>query len=320
MAESKWTVIDTEKPGDPIVEVPQETSQEPPKQAESQEQKTESVVEHQEAPPAREEKPQELDGIDTQGAQKRIRKLIAQRKAERERADKAEASARETQERLQKLEERLTDLSKGGKQQKRDQARAQYDAAQRAYLAAREKGDPQEELRAIQTMNNAQIAWDRMEREQAQPEVQPQRQEQRAPAQAEQPLPTRAQQWIEEQDWWEKDPVLRATAGAIATQLEAEGFSPEEDETYKELTSRLKKEAPHKFRQKPALQAQQTVAGASRTSSGRSTVQLDPIEAEGARRLGVDPVEFARQKLVAEQAKRENGMYGYMTVDTSRRK
>ena len=71
------------------------------------------------------------------------------------------------------------------------------------------------------------------------------------------------------------------------------GVDPRDDQYYKEIDIRIRKEFPHKFEEK--IRPTQKVASAVRTSSsGRRTVRLTPSQVAISKRLGVPLEEYAK--------------------------
>ena len=86
-----------------------------------------------------------------------------------------------------------------------------------------------------------------------------------------------------------------AAFGIHKTLIEDEGFDPQSDDYYTELDRRIA----DKFGRganAPSRRPAQTVAGASRTSSGRSgkRVRLTPSQVSIAKKLGVPLEEYAK--------------------------
>lgn len=136
-------------------------------------------------------------------------------------------------------------------------------------------------------------------------------------------LPQATQDWVSRQPWFGrgegKDIIATNAAIAISDVLLAEGYDVNDSEFYEELEDRLKSELPRSAKllsgggtEKP----RSPVGGQSRTpTTSKNTVRLDSGDQIVARRMGVTEKEFARQRLLAEEAGE-----GYVTIDTTRRK
>ena len=126
--------------------------------------------------------------------------------------------------------------------------------------------------------------------QQAQPQQQQQQQQMRRPDR-------KAEDWAEKNEWFGQDEAMTFAAFGIHKKLvEEEGFDPQSNDYYNELDQRISE----KFRtpanttsRRPA----QTVAGVSRSTSGRSTgrkVRLTPSQVAIAKKLGVPLSEYAK--------------------------
>ena len=126
-------------------------------------------------------------------------------------------------------------------------------------------------------------------------------QQQRQQAAPKRPDP-KAEQWAVKNSWFGQDEAMTYAAFGIHKKLvEDEGFDPQTDDYYNELDKRIAVEFPHKLSGNSKRPAQ-TVAGASRTSTGRSNgrkVRLTPSQVAIAKKLGVPLEEYA--KYVKEQ-------------------
>lgn len=281
-------------------------------QATPQQQQTE-VEQEVQVEPVKSEDQAELAGIETEGAKKRIQKLVAQKKAK-----EAEVAA-ERQRRLE-LEAELEALRKAGKESFKQDATAYAETLQtqlklleERYAAELEKGDAKAAAAIMSDMIrvNAQVSAtkaakqevDEVDETPTRTQVTAARQAPATPS-----FHPKTQAFMEKHaDWWGKDRVTTAAAVAIAQELEQDGYSPEEDDYYAEVENRLRQVMPAKFGGQPQRRApRQTVSGVSGTpSSSGNRVRLDQSELAMAKRLGVSPEAYALQKKRAESA--ENG-------------
>ena len=111
--------------------------------------------------------------------------------------------------------------------------------------------------------------------------------------QPEAPKDPKAEAWAHKNEWFGTDNAMTYTAYDIHTELVQNGVDPREDEYYKEIDRRIRKEFPHKFEEKP--KPTQKVASAIRTTSaGRRTVRLTPSQVAIAKKLGVPLEEYAK--------------------------
>jgi hypothetical protein len=266
-----------------------------------------------------------LDGIKTDGAQKRIRKLVRQKRelARRFQDDlSAETAKREA------LEARLKALEEGAQKSQEAQA-VNYErqlsdreaTANKAWQDAFDAGDKDGMLRAEDARLEAKLAKSKLEDWKRQKAAAPKTDTRATERQVEQvedkpagpDIHPKAKDWIAKQAWWDKDVALTATTVAIAGKLEAEGFEPGDDDYYEEVEKRLKAELPHKFREPVPSKPAQVVAGQSR-SPAPNKVRLDGEDQRLARLMGLSLEEYARNKQQAEDAKG-----GYVAINVTRR-
>jgi hypothetical protein len=170
---------------------------------------------------------------------------------------------------------------------------------------AMELGDTQAAVEAQRKLTSLSIENDRASQAKMQQErqretaAQPQ-QQQAQPQQQQQQMrrPDRkAEDWAEKNDWFGQDEAMTFAAFGIHKKLvEEEGFDPQSDDYYSELDQRISE----KFRtpaNNTSRRPAQTVAGVSRSTSGRSTgrkVRLTPSQVAIAKKLGVPLSEYAK--------------------------
>ena len=127
-----------------------------------------------------------------------------------------------------------------------------------------------------------------------QPQEQPPQQRQQEPD-------AQSLRWFEQNHtWFQQDPEMTSEALEIHRDLVNEGYNPldaaEDDKSfnnyYRELNSRLKRTYPVKFQ----TQAQQRVAGPTRSTNNKKQITLSPSEITTAQNLGVPLKEYALQK------------------------
>ena len=270
---------------------------------------------------------EELDGIKTKGAEKRIRQLVQQRK------DREGVIAQQNEE-LSKLRAEL--LSSNTSKQtlevdslgsKEAALKERIKLAESAYLNAYDEGEKEKLLEAQNILQDAKTDLKfvsarkkQLEHIQTQAETlqtvdhqeaqgyapQPQQQQQR-----QEDYDPRAVDWASKNEWFGKDEVTTAVALAIDQQLKSEGFDPSSSDFYEEVDIRLKKELPHKFRvadntQKPPQQ----VAGSSRkSSSNKRKVKLSSKDVSLAKKWGIPLDTYA-----AEKAKVDKTGDGYTAI------
>ena len=259
-----------------------------------------------------EEKPKELEGIETKGAEKRIRQLIKQRKDRDEHIQKLVQKNDELVGKLTNREQEFTTISKMHLDVNEKQLTDKLELARAAYKSAHEDGDAGKILQAQEFLNDAQtdiksLSVAKVELDNTQV-VQPQ---QPAPQQQQQNIADpRAVEWSQSNDWFGKDRVMTAAALALDAELKEEGFSPSDPEFYNEIDNRIKEAFPQKFNdpvnknsvQEQPSQPAQVVAGASRSTPSPGKVKLTKEDVRIAGKWGIPLEQYAAEKLKVENA------------------
>lgn len=280
--------------------------------------------------------PSELEGIETKGAQKRIRQLIKQRKDREDQINELQKRIAEYEATIQAKDNELVSTLKLNNEVSEQQLQEQIKLAESAYRKALESGEADEIVAAQRLLNksefelskvsDAKVKYDQVS--QVEQQVQPQ-QEQQAPVPNPAEYDPKAVEWAASNPWFGTDHVMTAAALAIDAQLKEEGFDPSDDEFYGEVTSRLRSTFPTKFEEASQEQQaepkvavtkpSQVVGGASRTVTSPTTnrsnkVKLSKQDIDMANRWGIPLERYAEQKLIADQADGE-----YTTVLTNKR-
>ena len=264
------------------------------------------------------EEPKELEGVETKGAQKRIRQLVNQRKERDEQIQTLIQQNEQLNHRLVDREKEFTQAQTVSTETSERQLKDRYDLAKSNYLEAYQSGEAEKVLQAQESLNQSQldmqnlestkIALDKYKKAVEQEEVNlankpPQRQG----------ADPRAIAWASDNEWFGKDAVMTAAALAIDGELKNVGLNPNDDEYYGQVDKRLRKEFPHKFgqeviveqeiRQQPTTQAAQVVSGASRSpaTSGKK-VKLTQDDMRLAQKWDIPLEMYAAEKLKVTQA------------------
>ena len=278
----------------------------------------EKVEEKQEAQPEEpkveepqveeEETPKELEGIETKGAEKRIRQLIRQRKEREETIQTLLAQNEELKNNLSKKDKEVVSITSNSLNANEQSLEKTIKMAKEAYLEAFENGEKEKVLEAQETLNNAQadlkmlqrmkVNAARQQQELEAQEVQPEPQVQQ------QPQPTavdvKAQEWAEQNDWFGEDTIKTAAALALDAELKSEGYDPNDNEFYEEIDRRLEKAfGGSSVRvEENTSQPSQVVSGASRSSqNSRSKVKLSKEDVRLANKWGIPLEQYAAEKL-----------------------
>ena len=267
-----------------------------------------------ESPKEEKKEPQELEGIETKGAQKRIRQLVKQRK---DRDDQISQLIKNNEELVGKLnvrEQEFTNISKLNLDANEKQITDKLELARAAYKSAHSDGDAEKILQAQEFLNEAQsdlksvsatkVQFDNVQSSESQQVQQP--------AQQQDIADPRAIEWSQkpENNWFGKDRVMTAAALAVDAELKEEGFNPSDPEFYNEVDNRIKESFPHKFnsevtqnpvQEQPSKPAQ-VVAGASRSTPSPGKVKLTKEDVRLAQNWGIPLEQYAAEKLKVENA------------------
>ena len=290
------------------VEEATEESKEQPKVETKKEETEESI----------DSKLQELEGINTAGAEKRIRQLIKQRKEREEQLEAQQQQIADLQSQLQNSTQKVQETEKASLVSYENQLKDKLKLAEEGYKNAYDSGDKDKLLEAQKAiadattelrMVDAKRFYIEDQEKKTQP-VQPKKEEAQ-PAQQQQPQQTPklhklAREWISDNsEWYNKDRITTQAAHIINEDLLQEGFDPETEEFYTEISKRLKKEMPHKFGQQeePTNKPAQVVAGKSRSSaSSKGKIRLSKEDVRLANKMGVPLDVYAKEKAKVEKA------------------
>mgnify|MGYP003133416862 FL=1 len=235
--------------------------------------------------------------------QKRINRLTKKmREAERQR-EEALNYAKNVQAESDQLKQRMESLDNNYVNEFSSRVTSQMEQAEAELSRAIEIGDSAATVQAQRKLTNLAIQADRAEQAKAQQEQQkaqaeavPQQTPQPAPQQVPRRPDAKAEQWALRNTWFGDDEAMTYAAFGIHKKLvEEEGFDPTSDEYYTELDRRID----DKFNtgaKTTSKRPAQTVAGATRTTSGRSgkKVRLTPSQVAIAKKLGVPLEEYAK--------------------------
>ena len=322
MDNEEWNEVDTKAPEEPKVEY--ELEEEIPKE----EKAIPLVQATEEKEEPKEETPKELEGVETKGAQKRIRQLVKQRKDRDEQLAQLMQKNEELSSRLQNTEHQFNTVNKLSLDSSEKQITDKLELARNVYKTAHEEGDSTKILQAQEFLNEAQNDLKSLTATKQQFEQRPVQPQQPVQQPQYQPQPTadpRAEDWASKNEWFGSDQVMTAASLAIDSQLKEEGYNPTDTEYYTEIDRRIKETFPHKFaaeaapveevrRQESTSRPAQVVAGASRSSPGSSKkVKLSKEDIRLANKWNVPLEQYAQEKLKADRADGE-----YTTINMQR--
>ena len=297
---------------------PQQEAKEPEYEVVDEEEKQPKVEAKTKEPKVEEPKdPEELDGINTAGAEKRIRQLIKQRKEREEQLEAQQKQIEELQSKLQNTNKKVQETEAASLVSYENQLKEKLKLAEEGYKNAYDSGDKDKLLDAQKAIADATTELRMVDAkrfymdDQAKKTktVEPKKEEEAKPTQqTQQPqkLHKLAREWISDNsDWYNKDRILTQAAHVVNEDLLQEGFDPESEEFYTEISKRLKKEMPHKFGQQeePTNKPAQVVAGKSRTSaSSKGKIRLSQEDVRLAKKMGVPLDVYAKEKAKVEKA------------------
>jgi len=222
--------------------------------------------------------------------QKRIQKLVAQRR-------EAEVQSRQIQEQNAQLAARLERLEKGSQQSSENAFNQRYAQTKEALKKAIEEGDTDAQLDFSEQIADYRAAMrvsemqknQRRQQETASPTVG------RAVQAAQDPAPQKAMQWWDKNKWFNGSGYERETAAAraIDVQLDIEGFDKDSDEYYNQLNNRLQNvfpelvsgSSPSKQRIKSRSPVAPSTGGSPNYKGNR--VRLTKQQLSAAREVGI---------------------------------
>lgn len=334
MAETEWSTItpDQGEPKEKIeIEIEGEEEEEAPavEAAEVEAPKKPEVEIEQEEEPQEEETQEEekaVEGVETSGAQKRIRQLVAQKKEREAEIERLLENNKQMQLELQQQKQEYLEAVGTNLKSSEAQINEKLVIARDSYKRAIDSGDSDLILQAQEYLNNAQqdvvrLADAKRQYEALTPAQRDAVAEQQVTQQTAAPetyngYGLKAYQWAASNEWFNQDQILTNAALVIDAQLKEEGFDPEEDEYYQEIDKRLAENFPQKFgkateevvaeqpRKKSTSTASQVVAGASHTSASPSNkkVKLSQEDVRLAQKWGITLEQYAAEKLKVESA------------------
>ena len=191
--------------------------------------------------------------------------------------------------------------------QAKKNAAIESDNAKRAYKEAYESGDSDAVLDAQDKLTNAKLKSERLANFKL-PSLQetetpvPKEVEQIAPAVQ---VDDRAADWQKANTWFGPDDEMTSLALGLHNKLVKQGVSPQSDEYYESIDTRMRQVFPDNFEDaEPKRKKTQVVAPATRSTAPRK-VTLTRTQVQIAKRLGLTPEQYAKQ--VAIDMRKANG-------------
>ena len=239
--------------------------------------------------------------------QKRIDRLTKKMRDAERREQEAINYAKQVQAESAQIKQRFEALDTNYVSEYSNRVKTQLEQAEKELAKAMEIGDTSAAVEA----NKRMIALTADSERARQAQMQQERQKQMAAQQAQMPQQPQAQpaqrqmvradpkaeDWALRNSWFGEDEAKTFAAFGIHKKLvESEGFDPQSDEYYTELDRRIAMTfggASENTGRRPV----QTVAGVSRSTSGRSSgkkVRLTPSQVQMAKKLGVPLEAYAK--------------------------
>tara|TARA_R110000803_G_scaffold28535_4_gene65896 strand:+ start:538 stop:1533 length:996 start_codon:yes stop_codon:yes gene_type:complete len=288
------TVEKTEEPSD--TEVPEEEAED-----DTEEEESEPVEEEAEAP-----KDNKVLG---KRAEKRIKRLVAQKKELEEKLRSYESEKDQWLDEKSELKSKQADSELDAINQYMERLESQESQALSVLRTAKEASDVDAEIKATDVL--ASVKAEKLVAKQYRARAEKglgtnkpnstAKTETKAAAQPAQLPDRKALAWQKRNKWFggndTGDRIKTQAALVIHKELLDEGISPQEvaDEYYSELDARLTTEFP--TLRKQTVRRVPTVVGGTRSATGKRKVSLTGQEVEMANRLGVSYQDYAREKL-----------------------
>jgi len=235
---------------------------------------------------------------------------------------RAKEAAQREREELERLSQQLVEENKKLKanvnknqsallEQAKKSAVSELESAKKQYKDAYEAGDSDGVLAAQENLTNAKIKSDRLNNFKL-----PALQEDETPAKvATEPAPEpvqideRASAWQEANPWFNQDVEMTSYALGLHNKLVNEGVSPQSDDYYERIDSRMRQLFPENFEDEPEVERKQkrksnVVAPATRSTAPKK-IRLTQTQLALSKRLGLTPAQYAKQ--VAIDMRNSNG-------------
>jgi len=307
--DGEWTEIDiSEPPAEIKEEIEIETSY-PEDSVVAEKAKAQTESDEEESEP-------ELEGIETKGAEKRIRQLIKQRKERDEELHNVRTELNQLRYQMGEAGKLKFDYDDALATAKEGEISSKLESARNKFKDAYDSGnkdtvlEAQEELSEAQTdlkLLNQQKAWIKKQAEQYSEEQEKRKvQYENSETSNVDPL---AQEWAEKNKWFGKDRTRTAVALSIDAELKEKGEDPSDPSFYEKVDSRLREELPEKDSEEATpSKPRQRVAGRSHSPASKK-VKLTSEDIRLAKKWSI-PLE----RYAAEKAKAERSDGDYTTV------
>jgi len=268
-------------------------------------------IEEDKSEPEKKEDEPELEGIETKGAEKRIRQLIRQRKERDEQITALIQKNEELSGSLRTKDKEVTQVNKLSLDASEKQLTDKLELARTVYMEAFEEGEKEKLLKAQEMLNEAQsdlksVSYAKQSYAQVEAVAPVQPQYQPPPQQANDP---RAEDWASKNSWFGQDNIKTAAALAIDAELKSEGYDPTDNDFYQEIDKRINKafsqnvEETTERVQESSSKPAQVVSGSSRSSpSSAGKVKLSKEDVRLAQKWNIPLEQYAAEKLKVDGA------------------
>ena len=251
----------------------------------------------------------ELEGINTKGAEKRIRQLIRQRKERDEHIAALIQKNEELNTTLRTQYKEVDEVNKLSLDASEKQLTDKLELARSVYMEAFEEGDKERVLKAQEMLNDAQTDLKAVSSAQKNYKEVPVQEPQYQPPPVQQASDPRAEEWAARNNWFGQDNVKTAAALAIDAELKSEGYDPTDNDFYQEIDKRINKafsqnveETTERVQENTSPPAQ-VVSGSSRSSpSSAGKVKLSKEDVRLAQKWNIPLEQYAAEKLKVEGA------------------
>jgi hypothetical protein len=190
-------------------------------------------------------------------------------------------------------------------EQAKKQVENEIDLAKKQYKTAYESGNSDAVLEAQENLTNAKLKSEKLSNvklptlQEIETPVQPE--PETAPAGQ---VDTRAEEWRKANSWFGPDDEMTSLALGLHNKLVKQGVSPDSDEYYETIDSRMRQVFPDNFEDAEPKRKTQVVAPATRSTAPKK-VTLTKTQVQLAKRLGLTPQQYAKQ--VALDMRKQNG-------------
>ena len=269
------------------------------------------IEEEEVEPEKKEEEATELEGIETKGAEKRIRQLIRQRKERDEQINALIQKNEVLSGSLRTKDNEVHQVNKLSLDASEKQLTDKLELARTVYMEAFEEGEKEKLLKAQEMLNEAQadlksVSYAKQNYAQVEAVAPVQPQYQPLPQQATDP---RAEEWASKNSWFGQDNIKTAAALAIDAELKSEGYDPTDNDFYQEIDKRINKafsqnvEETTERVQENSSKPAQVVSGSSRSSpSSAGKVKLSREDVRLAQKWNIPLEQYAAEKLKVDGA------------------